>query len=195
MYEYEKMISLVVIMQNLSDLLTWLNELSNAPTYTHTTQKCSCPFSHHFERFFSCLQFRILKNQLFCIGHNRLAQHHGGDSSNDTFHAFCVVQQLAAALLQHLKKKCVYYANKVQWISDHSNSPLFSFRHFTILSNSHFCCCDKIFLKFLLVANLLMEGHSVANENQIFAMLDFNPSISHLEQQGFKKLFKLLKRQ
>ena len=104
MYEYEKMILLVVIMQNLSDLLTWLNELSNAPTYTHTTQKCSCPFSHHFERFFSCLQFRILKNQLFCIGHNRLAQHHGGDSSNDTFHAFCVAQQLAAALLQHLKK-------------------------------------------------------------------------------------------
>ena len=129
MYEYEKMISLVVIMQNLSDLLTWLNELSNAPTYTHTTQKCSCPFSHHFERFFSCLQFRILKNQLFCIGHNRLAQHRITTVEIPQMIPFMrfVQQQLAAALLQNLKKNCVYYANKVQWISDHSNSPLFLF--------------------------------------------------------------------
>lgn len=37
-----------------------------------------------------------------------------------------------------------------------------------------------------------MEGHSVANENQIFAMLDFNPSISHLEQQGITKLFLII---
>ena len=70
------------------------------------------------------------------------------------------------------------------WV-DHSNSPPFFSAFYDFIYDINFFrrCDTKNFFSKIPVANLLMEGHSVANENQIFTMLDFNPSISHLEKQ------------